>query len=175
MKLKGKNCTTKKMLEEISKGGGRIGVKDIKEIQKLSSEDKLLEAFFSIIIRLEYQLKANHHNKFHIDWNKVSKKEEQERDINKLWEEFTKEVDKFATIIVVSYSTNLIKKGTYDRLNRLRVLRNDIAHNLTYHEPKKFITKKEVRYAIEEGINLLTELNQIQLHIITENKKNMPN
>ncbi|MCK4669805.1 MAG: hypothetical protein KAT43_01285 [Nanoarchaeota archaeon] len=170
MRLKKKTATRAKMLKLIKNGDGRIGVKDVKEIQRLSSEDKLLEAFFSIIIRLQYQLQANFHNKFHVDWKKIHKKNPQKRDFKRLWEIFSEKVDRFATIIFISYSTDLIGKHIYTDLNNLKGLRNQIAHNLTYYEPEIFVTKKEVKKGIEKGINLLSKLEKIQLKI-TFNKK----
>ena len=166
MKLKKKNATREKMLKLIKKGNGRMGVKDVKEIQRLSAEDKLLEAFFSIIIRLQYQLQANFHNKFHVDWKKIHKNKPQKRDIKKLWETFSEKVDRFATIIFISYSTDLIGKRLYDDLNNLKTLRNQIAHNLTYYEPEIFVTKKEVKDGIDKGIRLLTKLEKIQHNIV---------
>ena len=170
MKLKKKNATREKMMNLIKKGNGRIGVKSIAEIQRLWSEDKLLEAFFSIVIRLQYQLQANFHNKFHVNWGKVHKKEPQKRDTEQLWKIFSEKVDRFALLIFISYSTDLIEKPIYDRLNNLRDLRNQIAHNLTYYEPKIFVTKNEVSKGIGEGIELLTELERIQ-HKLVFNKK----
>jgi len=156
MKLKKKDATNEKMWELINKGGGKVGVIDIKEIQRLSSEDKLLEAFFSIILRLQYQLQSNFHNKFHVDWKKVENEEPQKRDIGELWGTFTEKVDRFSTIIFLSYSTDLVDKKIFERLNKLRDLRNQIAHNLIFYEPRIFVTKKEVKDAIEEGIKLLS-------------------
>ena len=170
MKLGKKVATREKMNELIEKGDGRVGAKDIKEIQKLSSDDKLLEGFFSIIIRLQYKLQSNFHIRFHMDWEKIHKKEQQKRDIKKLWEIFSEKVDRFDTIIFISYSTNLIEKSIYDRLNNLKKLRNEIAHNLTYYEPEIFVTKKEVRKGIEEGIKVLNELEKIPLKIIYNTK-----
>ena len=75
-------------------------------------------------------------------------------------------MDRFSTIIFISYSTDLIKKDTYDKLNKLRDLRNQIAHNLTYYEPEIFVTENEVKDAVEKGIKLLEELEEIQKDIV---------
>lgn len=166
MKLKGKSKTSEQMLKIITKEGGRIGVKSVEDIRKLVTEDKLLEAYFSVIHRLQYQLQANFHNKFHVDWQRIHNNLPQERDIRKLWGDFTEKVDRFATIIIISYSTGLIDKKLYDQLNELRNLRNQIAHNLTYYEPEYFVTKKEVKLSIEKGIKVLKELEKISLKLV---------
>ena len=93
MKLKGKRKTREQMLRIVEKEGGRIGVKSVEDIKKLVNGDKLLEAYFSIIHRLQYQLQANFHNKFHVDWKRIHQKKPQEKDIKKLWEQFTEKVD----------------------------------------------------------------------------------
>jgi len=165
MKIKGKNGIRQNMLEVIKKEG-RIGVKDVNEIKKLKTDGKLLESFFSIISRIQYQLQSNFHNKFHVNWKNLTDGKKQNRDINELWENFTKSIDKFHTIIFISYSTDLINKKLYQRLTNVRKLRNQIAHNLTYYEPEIFITKKEVELAIDECISLLKELEKIQHEIV---------
>ena len=165
MKLKGKSKTMEGMLKIVQKEG-RIGVKSVEDIRKLVNEDKLLEAYFSIIHRLQYQLQANFHNKFHVDWKRIHQKKPQEKDIKKLWEQFTEKVDNFSTLILISYSTSLIDKILFDKLNELRALRNQIAHNLTYYEPEYFITRKEVKDSTEKGIKVLSELERISLEIV---------
>lgn len=164
MKLKG-NSSRERMLSIVKKDG-RVGSKDVTEILRLKSEDKLLEAFFSIICRIEYQLKANFHNKFHVNWKKINDGETQSKDINRLWEEFNNSIDRFSTIIFISYSTNLVDKKLYQRLTNIRLLRNQIAHNLTYCEPEIFVTKKEVRSSIEDCIQILNELENTQTDIV---------
>ena len=170
MKLKGKRKTREQMLRIVEKEGGRIGVKSVEDIKKLVNGDKLLEAYFSIIHRLQYQLQANFHNKFHVDWKRIHQKKPQEKDIKKLWEQFTEKVDSFSTIILISYSTGLINKILFDKLNELRTLRNQIAHNLTYFEPEYFITRKEVKNSTKKGIMILNELEKISLKIVHEGK-----
>lgn len=165
MKLKGKSKTREQMLKIVEKEG-RLGVKDIEAIRKLIREDKLIEAYFSIIHRLQYQLQANFHNKFHVDWNRIHENKPQEKDSKKLWDDFTEKVDRFATIIIISYSTELISKNLYAQLNELRTLRNQIAHTLTYYEPEYFVTRKEVKVSIEKGIKVLSELEKISLGLI---------
>ena|SRR3989338_8293719 len=165
MKLKGKRKTREQMLRIVEKEGGRIGVKSVEDIRKLVNENKLLEAYFSIIHKLQYQLQANFHNKFHVDWKRIYQKKPQEKDIKKLWEQFTEKVDSFSTIILISYSTGLINKILFDKLNELRTLRNQIAHNLTYFEPEYFITRKEVKNSTKKGIMILNELETISLEL----------
>ena len=166
MKLKKKSATRELMLKLIKKGNGRLGTKDIGEIKKLVMGDKLLDAYFSIVIKLQYKLQANFHHKFHVNFEKIRDNQPQERDIKKLWETFSEKIDRFSTIIFISYSTDLIKKDTYDKLNELRDLRNQIAHNLTYYEPEIFVTENEVKDAVEKGIKLLEELEEIQKDIV---------
>lgn len=144
----------------------RIGTKDIDEIKKLVKEEKLLEAFLSIIIRIQWQLWANFHNKFHIDWKKIHNKEPQKRDINKLWKTFTKKIQNFNALIFLSYSTKLIEEEDYEKINELRKLRNKIAHELTYHENETIITKNKVKKAIDEGINMISKLQKIEYEIV---------
>lgn len=166
MRLKGKSKTREQMLKIVKKESGRVGVKDIEAIRALIKEDKLLEAYFSIIHGLQYQLQANFHNKFHIDWQKIHNKQPQEKDIKKLWEQFTEKIDSFSTLILISYSTSLIDKILFDKLNELRALRNQIAHNLTYYEPEYFVTRKEVKVSTEKGIKVLSELEKISLNLV---------
>ena len=129
MKLKGKSKTREQMLRIVEKEGGRIGVKSVEDIRKLVNENKLLEAYFSIIHKLQYQLQANFHNKFHVDWKRIYQKKPQEKDIKKLWEQFTEKVDSFSTIILISYSTGLINKILFVKLNELETISLELAHN----------------------------------------------
>jgi len=144
----------------------KIGTNDINIIRKLKEEGKLLEAFFSITITIQWYLWANFHNKFHENWGKDSKIPK--RDVNKLWQEFTERVKDFYPLIALSYSTNLIDQDDFNTLEKLRKLRNRIAHKLVYHTAKEggFVTKKEVEEGIEEGINIVLKLSEIQHEIV---------
>ena len=165
MKLKRKNAT-RENVQKITEKEGIIGSKRIEDIKKLKTEDKLLEAFFSVLAHVQWQLQSNFHNKFHINWKDVHLKKKQNRDITELWNIFTEKVDNLFTIIFISYSTDLINKSIFQKLDKIRVLRNQIAHNLLYYEPEIFVTRKEVRSAIDDCIIILDELGKIEHEIV---------
>lgn len=143
-----------------------IGTKDIEKIKGLVKEDKLLEAFFSIIIKIQWQLWANFHNKFHLDIGKTEKIPK--RNAKKMWEGFTKKVNNFSALIFLSYSVGLIDEQDYKTIDKLRRLRNDIAHKLTYHGKQEgvIITKNKVKRAIDDGIKIIQTLNKTEHEII---------
>src|SRR3989344_6408605 len=144
----------------------RLGVKDIDKIRVLVQQDKLLEAFFSMIIRIQWQLWANFHSKFHLDFGKTGKIPK--RDASEMWEGFTKKVSNFSALIFLSYSVDLINEEDYRAIDKLRKLRNNIAHKLTYHTAKEggVIMKNQVKQAIEEGIKIIQNLQKTQHEIV---------
>jgi len=141
----------KKQIERMEKEGGRIGTKDIDKMKELIEKGDLLEAFFSILPELQYDLYRFYY------WKFVKRSD---LDFRRKWEKLTGDYETLYNIINICHKKKLIKNDTFKKLIDIKNLRNNIAHWLTYDEPKVMISRKQVIDACELGIKLIKDFDK---------------
>jgi hypothetical protein len=154
-----KSSTTmkrEKELERIDREGGRVGTKDTDEMLMMIKNNNLLEAFFSMVPKLQYDLYTFYYWKFY---------HRSGQDLKNKWKKLTKKYDTFHKIIKLCHKKKLIKNDTFRHLNEIRNLRNDIAHWLTYDEPRVIISRKQVIDAVNKGISLIKDFKKQGMYL----------
>jgi len=130
---------------------GRIlGRKTVEDIKELLDEGEVWEAFISIHLRLQYQLKQIFYCKF-----LIKEKRRQE-----LWKILTeRSIDKFGFLIRICHTTKLIDDKLTTKLKKFNKFRNNLVHKLTYEGLK--ITKKMIIKKSNDGLELINDLEKI--------------